>query len=107
MGTSADGEPARLGVETLILEVALQAESGIAFREHLLIGGAVRAVADHAPFTSGLVLEHKGTALLGVAFHAGFIGTLQRSSATLKWAEPLWGSWQSEQVILPLSTWCA
>ena len=87
----------------LILEVALQAQGRIALGEHFLVHGTVRVVAGGAAFADGVMGEHERTALLGVALE-------QVSFLPVSWvppplmAQPLCGSWQSPQVILPDST---
>src|SRR6266404_3409791 len=55
---------------SLHLRVALEAEVGIAFDEHLAIDRAVRIVANGAAFAQGLMLEDKRPSLLAMALRA-------------------------------------
>ena len=82
--TGTSGEPtAAVGVVAnleriairadLLLEVALQTEGRVAFGEHLRVHGTMRVVAGGATVTHGVVREYEGSALLGVALHAGFV----------------------------------
>ena len=66
---TADEDDAGRG---LLLEVALQAEVGVAALEHLGVHGAVRVVAGDAALAGRLVLEHIRAALLDVALQAGW-----------------------------------
>ena len=67
----------------LLLEVALQAEVGVALGEHLLIGGTVRVVAACATFADGIVFEYERASLCGMAFGAGVVGACERCSPAL------------------------
>ena len=57
----------------LLLEVALEAQVLVARLQHLRVQRTVRVVARDAAFARGLVLEHIGTTLRSVAFHAGAV----------------------------------
>ena len=64
------------------LEVALQAEVGVALRQHFWINRAVWFVAKRAPFANGLVFEHVRPSLGRMAFEACFVRGGQRCSAS-------------------------
>jgi hypothetical protein len=83
MVSAADSKLAGTCRMTLILEVTFQTQCLIPFRQHPLIRGTVRTVAGDATFANGVVFENKWPALLGVAFHAGFIGALELRSTAL------------------------
>lgn len=57
----------------ILQEMTFQAQSAVARREHLLINGSVRVMADGAPFPHGLMLEDIGPALCCMAAHASLI----------------------------------
>jgi hypothetical protein len=57
----------------LLLEMALQAKSGVAFGKHARVDGAVRPVAGSAPFADRFVLEDERPALSNVALAAGVL----------------------------------
>ena len=57
----------------LLLEMALEAEGLVPFREQLVVHRPVDRVAGGASFAHGLVLEHKRPALGGVAPAAGLV----------------------------------
>ena len=64
------------------LEVAFQAEVGVALRQHFGINRAVWFVAERAPFANGLVFEHVRPSLGRMAFEACFVRGGQRCSAS-------------------------
>lgn len=68
MVASADQDAAGLG---LLLEVALEAEVGIALREQFVVYRAVRVMAGGAAFADGFVFEDEGAPLRDVAAGAG------------------------------------
>lgn len=57
----------------LLLEMALQTQRGVAFREQLLVHRAVRFVTDQAPLTRGFVFINVRAALNRVAAEARFV----------------------------------
>jgi hypothetical protein len=57
----------------LPLEMTFQAQIGIAFRQHLGVDAAVRAVAGSAAFPDGFVLKHEDPLLCFVAMGAVFL----------------------------------
>ena len=57
----------------LLLEMALQTERGVAFREQLLVHGAVRFVTDQTPLARGFVLVNIRATLNGMAAEARFV----------------------------------
>ncbi len=67
----------------LLLEVAFQAEVGIAFREHFLIHCAVRVMTGRATLAHRIMREHKGTALLGVTLETSLVFPGELGSTTL------------------------
>lgn len=69
MVLAADEQPATGD----LLEMALQAEIGIANGEQLGVDRSVRVVTRGASFAQGVVLKGKGTVLGGVAAGATFI----------------------------------
>ena len=78
MITSADQD---LADGCLVLEVAFEAESGIALGEELFVHGTVRLVADEAAFARGFVLVNERPALLRVATVTGFVIAHERRPA--------------------------
>lgn len=78
MITSADQD---LADGCLVLEVAFEAESGIALGEELFVHGTVRLVADEAAFARGFVLVNERPPLLRVAAVTGFVVAHERSAA--------------------------
>lgn len=60
---------------SLKIEVALEAQVGIALGEHFLVCGSVRTVARCAALAGCLVWEHERSHLLGMALEAGLIST--------------------------------
>ena len=75
----ANQDPARRG---LLLEMALQAQRGIAFREHALIDRAVRRMAGSAALFGSFVVEDKRTALREVALETGSVLAQEGDAAT-------------------------
>lgn len=67
----------------LLLEMALETEVGAAGDEHLVVHGAVDAVARGTAFADGLMFEHEGPALRGVALVAGLVLGDQGGAAPL------------------------
>ena len=57
----------------LLLEMALQTERGIAFREQLLVHRAMRFVTDQAAFARGFVLINVRPPLNRMAVEARFV----------------------------------
>ena len=57
----------------LLLEVAAEAEIGVARNQHLLVNRSMRVVTGRASFAHRLVLEDKRPALSGVALTAGVV----------------------------------
>ena len=64
-----------------MLEVALQAEVGIAGDQHLLVHRPVRVVADRAAFHHGVVLEEERALLRRMALRAGLVRGFQIRAA--------------------------
>ena len=71
--TSADEDNSRSG---LLLEVAFEAQGGVALHQHLAVDRTVNRVARRAAFAHRLVLENERPALRSVTFAAGL--TLHR-----------------------------
>ena len=67
---------------SLLLEVAAQAEVGIAGHQHFFIHRAVRVVANSAAFAHSFMLEDKWSALCGMAIATGLLLREQRGSTT-------------------------
>jgi hypothetical protein len=65
----------------LVLEVALEAEGGVAFSEKLFVHGTMGLVTNEAAFAGGFVFVDERAALDGVTLEAGFIFTHERSSS--------------------------
>jgi len=57
----------------LLLEMALQAKSGVAFGEHTRVDGAMRPVARGASLAHGFVLKNERAALRDMAFPASVL----------------------------------
>ncbi len=70
--------------------MALQTQRRVTLGEHLLIRGAVRAMAGDASLASGFVFEHERPALLGMALGAGIVGACQRGSPALMGRAFVW-----------------
>src|SRR5262245_11371513 len=68
IGTANDDARRRL-----LLEMALQAEIGVARDQHLVIDGAVRIVTGGTAFTHRLMFEDKRSALCGMALAASIV----------------------------------
>ena len=68
----------------LFLEMAFQAERGVAFIQQALVDGAVRRMADDTTLPQCLVLINKWAALLRVTLEAGFISAQERETASFK-----------------------
>ena len=67
------------------MEMAFEAEIGVAFRQELGVDRAVRIVATDAAVARGLVLENKRSAFGGVAADASVVfREKQRSAAALR-----------------------
>ena len=81
MIAAADHDNAARG---LGLGMALQAKSGVALREHLLINRAMWLVAGVATLAQSFVLEHKRPALHRVALETGFVRPGQIRSPALE-----------------------
>jgi len=58
---------------THLLEVTFQTQIRVAHGQHLRLDGPVRLMAGGATFAHRLVLEHKRTALGGMALQTGFV----------------------------------
>ena len=65
----------------LLLEMALEAQAGVARQQHLFIHGAVSTVTRRATFAHSFMLEHERPRLSGVAFPARLRFSGQRCSA--------------------------
>src|SRR6185369_11052298 len=63
-----------------LLEVAFQAQVGVADRQHFGVHRAVRSMTNGAPLSGGLVLEHVWPALFGMTLDAAFV--LRNQSGT-------------------------
>src|SRR4051812_29368520 len=57
----------------LLLEMALEAEHGIALGQHLRVYRPMRFVAGRAPFAHSFMLEYEGTSLCNMALTAGLL----------------------------------
>lgn len=68
----------------LLLEVAFEAEHGIAGGEHLLVDRAMGLVAGEATFADGFMFEDVGTALGGVTGEATFVDGGEGGAAGLE-----------------------
>ena len=64
-----------------VLQVALEAEIGVALEQHLLVHRAMGIVASRASFAQGIVFKNEGPLLRGVAFGAGFVLVLETRAA--------------------------
>jgi hypothetical protein len=73
-----------LSREFLLLEMALQAERTISFREHPLVDGSVRRMTDHASFAHCFMFEDEWTVLRRMALEAGFVLTEESDAAALE-----------------------
>jgi len=71
---------------SICISMALEAERGVAFGEHLLIHRTVRIVADGAAFLDGVMGEYKGSGLSLVALGAGFILAVEVGAAAFEGA---------------------
>ena len=72
-----DGAPSHL-----LLEVTLQAQGGVAFRQHFLVHRAVRLMTGIATLPQRFVLENKRSALHRVTLEAGIVDSHQVGPAT-------------------------
>ena len=68
---------------TLLLEMALQAERVVALVQHSLIDGTVRRVADDATLADCFVLIDKWTALRRMTLETGVISVHEREPTAL------------------------
>ena len=57
-----------------LLEVALQAEIGVAHRQEFRVNGSVGGVANCAPLARGFMFENVWSSLAGVAAETTFVG---------------------------------
>jgi len=65
----------------LLLEMALNAKSRVAFVQQALVDGAVRRMTNSAPLPHRFVLINKWAALLCVTFEAGFVSAEKSKAA--------------------------
>ena len=62
------------------LEMALEAQDLVPFRQHALVHGTVGGMARGAALPQGFVFENERTPLGGMTLEAGFVGARHRSS---------------------------
>ena len=72
-----------LAVRRLLLEMAFQAEIGVALREQFLIHRAMRRMAGDTTFANRFVFENEGPALRGVALQTGSVRAQHGEAAAL------------------------
>ena len=68
----------------LLLKMALQAQRSISLRQHPLVDGAMRRMADHTSFAHCFMFEHEWTALGRVALEAGLVLAEKRDASTFE-----------------------